>query len=101
MKVSTILHTLEEHKAKDIQVLSVSQWTPFVDTLVICTATSSRHAKSLGEYLIKEAKLCKTPPLGVEGLSLGEWVLVNLDEVVAHIMLPETRELYQLEQLWG
>lgn len=101
MLLSTLLQTLTNHKAKDIQVIDVQHKTPLTDTFVICSASSNRHAKSLAELLIKTAKVEQTPPISVEGLQVGEWVLVNLDSIVAHIMLPETRAWYQLDTLWG
>ena len=101
MMVPTILKTLNNSKAKDIQILQVEEKTPLVDTLIICTATSSRHGKSVAGALIKLAKSQKEPPLGVEGLELGEWVLVNLNNTVVHIMLSDKRDLYQLDQFWG
>ena len=99
--LSTILKILEDHKAQNICTLDVANMTPFMDHMVICTATSTRHAKALAEHLIKEAKAQHQRPLGVEGLNLAEWVLVNLNGVVVHIMLADQRELYQLEKLWS
>lgn len=98
--LSTVLKTLEDHKAHAIQTLEVEKLTPFMDYLVICTANSTRHAKALAETLIKEAKTQGNPPVGVEGMQFGEWILVNLDSIVVHIMLLAQRELYQLEKLW-
>jgi ribosome-associated protein len=100
MILSTISETLITHKAKDVQILDVRDKTPFIDTLIICTATSNRHAKSIAEKLVKAVKAQQILPVGVEGLELGEWILVNLDSVVAHIMLADKRELYQLDKIW-
>jgi ribosome-associated protein len=97
--LSTILKTLEDHKAQSIQTLEVAEMTPFMDHMVICTATSTRHAKALAEHVIKEAKTQRQKPK-VEGLNLAEWVLVSLNDIVVHIMIASQRELYQLEKLW-
>lgn len=97
----TILKTLEDRKASDIQVLDVQHLTPLMDTLVICTANVSRHAKSIANAVIHEAKIRGNLPAGVEGMSLSEWILIDLDSIVVHIMLSNERELYELEKLWG
>jgi ribosome-associated protein len=98
--LSTLLETLSQHKAKDVQVLDVHSQTPWADVFVVCTATSDRHAKSMATALIQMAKSQKITPIGVEGFNLGEWVLISLGAIVVHIMLADKREFYQLEQLW-
>lgn len=100
MQISTILNLLTSHKAKDIKILDVTNQTPLMDTMIVCTATSNRHARSLAELLIKFVKAQFGLPVGVEGLDLGEWILVDLGDIVAHIMLLERREFYQIDTLW-
>lgn len=95
-----VMETLDQHKAHQITVLDVQALTPWTDTLVICTATSSRHAQTLAEQVIKKAKKEGLQPLGVEGLSSAEWILVDLSELILHVMLTAQREWYQLEKLW-
>ena len=95
-----VLNTLDENKAKDVTVLDVRGKTSMTDFMVVVSGTSERHVKSLGSYVAEEAKKHDEPPIGVEGEDVGEWVLVDLGEVIVHIMKPQIREFYQLEKLW-
>jgi ribosome-associated protein len=95
-----VLNTLDENKAKDVTVLDVRGKTNMTDFMVVVSGTSERHVKSLGSYVAEEAKKHDEPPIGVEGEDVGEWVLVDLGEVIVHIMKPQIREFYQLEKLW-
>jgi ribosome-associated protein len=78
----------------------VRELSNVMDYLVICSGTSNRHVKSLADSVSRAAKQAGHPPLGVEGEDAGEWVLVDLGDVVVHIMLPGTRDFYDLERLW-
>jgi len=95
-----IVDQLEEIKAQEIKVLAIGEKSTIADYMVICNGTSSRHVKSIATLLIKELKARELPPIGVEGDDVAEWVLVDCGDVIAHIMLPQTRDYYQLEKLW-
>lgn len=95
-----VISALEELKANDIVSLDVTKLCDFTDIMVICSGTSNRHIKSLANNVVEKAKENGVPPIGVEGDDQAEWVLVDLGDVIVNIMDPETREFYQLEQLW-
>ena len=99
--VDMILTSLEEIKAKDINVLDVSDLTDITDHLVVASATSSRHLKSLADNVVEQGKKAGFQPIGVEGMDSANWVLVDYGDAVVHIMLPETRQFYELEKLWS
>lgn len=96
-----VLTTLEDHKAQEVVALDVRKYADFTNVMVFASATSGRHVKALADYLVEEAKQAGAPILGVEGLETNEWVLVDLVDVIVHIMQPATREYYRLEDLWG
>ena len=95
-----VVSSLEDFKAIDILVIDVSGKSPLTERLVIASGNSTRHVKSMSENLIVKAKAAGCPPLGVEGAREGEWVLVDLNDVIVHLMLPQTRAFYNLEKLW-
>lgn len=95
-----VLESLEEHKALDILSLDI-KYSDIADYMVICSGTSKRHVHSIGESLVEDMKKAGIKPLGVEDDPDGTWTLVDLTDVIVHIMQPETREFYQLEKLWG
>ncbi len=96
-----IVEQLEEIKAREIQVLPIGEKSSIADYMVICSGTSNRHVKSIANLLVKELKDRKLPPIGVEGEDAAEWVLVDTGDVIVHIMLPQSRDYYQLEKLWS
>lgn len=95
-----VIDALEELKAVNTVTLDVTGMTDVMDYLVIASGTSNRHVKSLAGNVCAEAKKQGLPPLGVEGEDAGEWVLVDFGDVVVHVMLPATRDFYDLERLW-
>jgi ribosome-associated protein len=91
---------LEDMKAQQLLVIDVRGRMDVADTLIIASGTSDRHVKSLAANVVIAAKKAGHPPYGVEGERTGEWVLVDLHEVIVHVMLPAVREFYALEKLW-
>lgn len=91
---------LADLKARDVKVLDVRQLTSVADYMVVASGTSDRHVKSIANRLVQMASEAGCPPLGIEGMGSGDWVLVDLADVVVHIMQPKTRDFYKLEGLW-
>jgi ribosome-associated protein len=91
---------VEDLKAKDVVEIDVRGKTSVTDHLVIASGTSTRHVKSIANEVVRFAKRLDVMPLGVEGEREAEWVLVDLGDVVVHVMLPRVREFYALERLW-
>lgn len=96
-----IIEALENLKGKEIVTLDVRELTDVMDTLIIVSGTSNRHARSLAENLVEETKKKGFRALGVEGLETGDWVLVDFCDTVVHVMQQETRDYYELEKLWS
>ena len=95
-----VLAALEDLKAKDVTEVNVRGKSSVTDLMVVASGTSSRHVKSIADEVVKKAKQAGLPPIGVEGQREAEWVLVDLGDVIVHVMLPRTREFYGLERLW-
>ena len=95
-----VINALEDFKALDIHQIDVSGQSPLTDLFVIASGSSLRHIKSMAENLIVKAKEAGCQPLGVEGDRQSEWVLVDLNDIIVHLMLPQTRAFYNLEKLW-
>ncbi|MFD2190333.1 ribosome silencing factor [Pistricoccus aurantiacus] len=96
-----VIDALEELKAKDIATLDVSRLISVTDLMMVASGTSSRHVSALANNVVERAKQEGVKPLGVEGKNGADWVLVDLGNVVVHVMMPETRQLYDLERLWS
>ena len=97
-----VVEILEDVKAHDVKVLDVSQLTDVTDIMVIASGTSVRHVKSMAIRVRDEVReKTRMRPIGVEGEDQGDWVLIDLGDIVVHIMRPETREFYDLERLWN
>jgi ribosome-associated protein len=91
---------LDDMKAVNVRVLDVRGLTDIVDTMVIASGNSDRHVRSIAERVLEKAKAAGFRPLGTEGARDGEWVLVDLQDLLVHVMLPRVREFYGLERLW-
>lgn len=99
--VSFVKKHLEDNKADNIVEMDVTSLTDCMDIMMIASATSTRHAKSIASKLVAAAKAAGIRPLGIEGEIAGEWVLIDLGDIVVHVMLKSQRDLYQLEKLWA
>ncbi len=95
-----VLAALEDMKAVNVKVIDVRELTDVADTLIIASGTSDRHVRSICDRVIEQSKASGMRPLGTEGEREGEWVLVDLQDIVVHVMLPRVREFYALERLW-
>ena len=91
---------LQDLKADNVHVLDVRHLTTVTDTMVIASGRSDRHVRAIAGAVVEQAKKAGFRPLGVEGERSGEWVLVDLADLVVHVMLPRVREFYNLEKLW-
>jgi len=98
--LDTVHNALDNLKARDVVRIDVRGKTSVCDYMVIASGTSTRHVKSIADEVIKDVKTLDYQPLGVEGEREAEWVLVDLGDVVVHVMLPRVREFYALERLW-
>jgi len=96
-----VVKTLEDNKALQITELDVTELTDITDRMIICSATSTLHASSIADKLVTTSKQAGVKPLGVEGKEESEWILIDLQDIIVHIMLPEIRRFYSLEKLWS
>lgn len=95
-----VIDALEEVKARDIVKLDVRELTTVTDYMIVASGTSNRHVKALAEAVEEKAREAKHRPVGIEGADGSEWVLLDLQDVLVHVMLPRVREFYNLEKLW-
>ena len=91
---------LEDLKAEDIVELDVTNKTSITDFVIVATGTSSRHVKSIATNVVTDAKHAGYQPLGIEGEKDAEWVLVDLGDVIVHVMQRQIRDFYDIESLW-
>ena len=96
-----IYQALVDAKGQDIKVLDVRKVTDFTDYMIIASGTSSRHVQTLADKICVRMKELGLMPIGREGEAVGDWVLIDFGDVVAHLMRPQVRDLYNLEKLWG
>jgi len=95
-----ITAALDDMKALEVKVLDVRDLTDIADIMVIASGTSDRHVRSVAQRVVEQAKEAGFRPHGLEGMKDGDWVLIDLHEVIVHVMLPRVREFYGLEKLW-
>jgi len=96
-----VMDALDDVKAQDIVRLDVRDMTTVTDYMIVASGTSNRHVKALVENVAEKAKTAGHKPIGVEGEEGGEWVLLDLQDALVHVMLPKVREFYNLEKLWS
>ena len=97
---TVILAALDDMKALEVKYLDVRGLTDIADFMVIASGTSDRHVRSVAQRVVEKAKEAGFRPHGVEGQQDGDWVLIDLNEMIVHVMLPRVREFYGLEKLW-
>lgn len=95
------LQALDSLKAENVVLLDVRAQASFTDYMIFASGSSRRHVSAIAESLVEAAKAAGSPAIGVEGEDIGEWILVDLGDVIVHIMLPDVRLYYDLEKLWG
>ncbi|MGJ8513429.1 MULTISPECIES: ribosome silencing factor [Carnimonas] len=96
-----VVDALDDLKAQDIVEIDVAELTSVTDVMIIASGTSSRHVSAIANSVVTKLKEAGVQPLGVEGRGGADWVLVDVGDVVVHVMLPDTRKLYDLEKLWS
>jgi len=96
-----VVESLEDLKGREIKCLDVRDMTDIADYMIVASGTSNRHVKSLVENVVVKCKENGLQPMGVEGQNPGEWILIDLVDILVHVMLPASREFYDLERLWS
>ncbi|MDQ7988496.1 MAG: ribosome silencing factor [Candidatus Dactylopiibacterium sp.] len=97
----TVVDALEDIKAQDIEVINVTQLTSLFDRVIIASGTSNRQTRALASHVQEKVRAAGGSVLSVEGEETGEWVLVDLGDIVVHLMQPAVRTYYNLEELWS
>ena len=96
-----VVEALDDIKAQDVVKLDVRDMTTVTDYMIVASGTSNRHVKALVDNVAEKAREAGHKPIGVEGEDGGEWVLLDLQDALVHVMLPKVREFYNLEKLWS
>lgn len=96
-----VITAIEDMKGENIVALDVTDKSNVTDMMIVATGTSNRHVSSIANNVVVEAKKAGVPPMGVEGETQGDWALVDLGDIVVHVMQPQVREFYDLERLWS
>jgi ribosome-associated protein len=97
---AVVLAALDDMKALEVKYLDVRGLTDIADFMVIASGTSDRHVRSVAQRVVERAKEAGFRPHGIEGQQDGDWVLIDLNDMIIHVMLPRVREFYGLEKLW-
>ncbi|MDF7680417.1 ribosome silencing factor [Enterobacteriaceae bacterium ESL0689] len=96
-----IIDQIDDLKGQDIVTLDVRGKSSITDYMIICTGTSSRHVAAIADHLVQASRAAGMLPLGMEGDTSADWIVVDLGDVMVHIMQQESRHLYELEKLWN
>ena len=96
-----VIEALDDVKAQDIVKLDVRNMTTVTDFMIVASGTSNRHVKALAEAVSEKSRQAGHRPAGIEGAEGSEWVLIDLQDTLVHVMLPRVREFYNLEKLWS
>ena len=99
-ELNTLQHILEDIQATDINIIDVRKHTAITDYMIVCSGRSSRHVRSIAEYVMEHMKAANIPPISYTGLENGEWALIDFGDFIVHIFQPNIREFYNLEGLW-
>jgi ribosome-associated protein len=98
---NVVLNALDDIKAYDVSSLEVKDMTPITDYMIIATGTSTTHIKAIADNVVSKVKDLALQPLGVEGKKGADWILIDLGDIVIHVMLANSREFYALDKLWS
>ncbi len=96
-----VIESIEDVKGIDMRVLDVKGKTSVTDVMIIVSGNTSRQVRAIANSVIMDVKKAGNPPLGAEGEEYGEWALVDLGDIIVHVMQPSIRDFYNLEKLWG
>lgn len=99
--ITLVLNALEDMKARDVVTLDVAGKSSVTDCMVVASGTSKRHVMSVAQEVLDKVKEQGIKPVGIEGQGVGDWVLVDLGDVVVHVMMPDARSFYDIERLWS
>lgn len=98
--ITLVQSALEDMKARDVAILDVRGKSSVTDYMVVASGTSKRHVMSVAQEVVDKAKQAGNKPVGVEGEAVGDWILVDLGDIVVHVMMPDARSFYDIERLW-
>jgi len=96
-----VIDKIDDLKGQDIVAVDVQGKSSITDCIIICTGTSTRHVASIADHVVQETRAAGMKPLGISGKATADWVVVDLGDVIVHVMQEESRELYELEKLWS
>jgi ribosome-associated protein len=96
-----VIDKIDDLKGQNIIAIDVQGKSSITDCMIICTGTSSRHVASIADHVVQESRTAGLKPLGVDSKTASDWVVVDLGDVIVHVMEAESRQLYELEKLWS